>query len=75
MLQAPPYLKPGDKVAITAPASKLEANAVEIAVNILKERWGLQVVVGETIGASYHDFAGSDAQRATELQFFLEDES
>jgi muramoyltetrapeptide carboxypeptidase len=75
MLQAPPYLKPGDKVAITAPASKLEANAVQIAVNILKERWGLQVVVGETIGASYHDFAGSDAQRASELQRFLDDDS
>jgi muramoyltetrapeptide carboxypeptidase len=69
----PPYLKKGDKIAITCPAKKLP-NPMTDAVALL-ESWGLKVVLGETIDASYHQFAGDDDLRARDLQRFIDDDS
>jgi muramoyltetrapeptide carboxypeptidase len=69
----PPYLKKGDKIAITCPAKKLP-NPMTDAVNLLQS-WGLEVVLGETVGASYHQFAGDDDLRAKDLQRFIDDDS
>ncbi|RYE00624.1 MAG: LD-carboxypeptidase, partial [Sphingobacteriaceae bacterium] len=69
----PPYLKPGDKVAITCPAKKLP-HAMTDAI-LLLESWGLEVVLGETVTASYNQFAGDDALRAADLQRFIKDDS
>ncbi len=44
------------------------------AVKILQD-WGLEVVIGETLNASYHQFAGDDALRAKDLQRFVNDDS
>jgi len=44
------------------------------AVKLLRS-WGLEVVLGETIGASYHQFAGDDDLRAADLQRFIDDDS
>jgi len=41
----------------------------------LLQSWGLEVVLGETIGASYHQFAGDDELRARDLQRFIDDDS
>ena len=41
----------------------------------LLESWGLEVVLGETVGASYHQFAGDDDFRAKDLQRFIDDDS
>jgi len=71
----PPHLKIGDRVALTAPASKLEIKSVEIAVEILSNSWGLEVVVGDTIGKSFFEFAATDEERLNELQRFLDDPS
>ena len=68
---APPYLKKGDKIAIVCPAKKLP-KPIDGAIEILKS-WGLEVIIGETVHASYHQFAGSDSVRAAELQGFLDD--
>jgi len=68
-----PYLKKGDKIAITCPAKKLP-NPMTDAVALL-ESWGLEVVLGETISASYHQFAGDDDLRARDLQHFIDDDS
>lgn len=68
-----PYLKKGDKVAITCPAKKLPIPMTD-AVNLLTS-WGLEVVLGETVNASYHQFAGDDAFRAKDLQRFIDDDS
>src|SRR4028119_953438 len=70
---APPYLKKGDKVAITCPAKKLPGS-IDSAIRLL-ESWGLQVVTGETVTASHHQYAGTDEQRLNDLQRFLDDES
>ena len=69
----PPFLKKGDKVALTCPAKKLP-HAMTDAIALL-ESWGLEVVLGETMTASYHQFAGNDALRASDLQRFIADKS
>ena len=69
----PPYLKKGDKVAITCPAKKLPKPMTD-AVKLL-ELWGLEVVLGETINASYNQFAGDDELRARDLQQFIDNDS
>ena len=67
----PPYLKKGDLVAITCPAKKLP-KPMDDAVALLQS-WGLRVVLGETVTASYHQFAGDDDLRARDMQRFIDD--
>jgi muramoyltetrapeptide carboxypeptidase len=69
----PPYLKKGDKIAITCPAKKLP-KPMDDAVTLLQS-WGLEVVLGETVGASFHQFAGDDDMRAADMQRFIDDDS
>ncbi|MDB5125631.1 MAG: LD-carboxypeptidase [Mucilaginibacter sp.] len=69
----PPYLKKGDKIAITCPAKKLP-NPMTDAITLLQS-WGLEVVLGETVEASYHQFAGDDELRAKDMQHFIDDDS
>lgn len=71
MIKQPAYLKKGDKIAIVCPAKKLPGS-IDSAIAIL-ESWGLQVVIGKTVTAEYHQFAGDDELRATDLQGFLDD--
>jgi len=69
----PPYLKKGDTVAITCPAKKLPHEITD-AVRLL-ESWGLKVLLGETVSASFNQFAGDDALRSKDFQRFLNDDS
>ncbi len=69
----PPYLKEGDKIAITCPAKKLPALMTD-AIALLRS-WGLEVVLGETAGASFHQFAGDDELRARDMQRLIDDDS
>jgi len=71
--KAPPFLQKGDKIAITCPAKKLPHPMTD-AIKLL-ESWGLEVVLGDTVTASYHQFAGDDAFRAKDLQRFIDDDS
>ena len=71
--KAPPFLIPGDTVAITCPAKKLPRDILD-AVKLL-ESWGLHVILGETVHASWHQFAGTDELRASDMQKFLDDTS
>ncbi|WP_316849963.1 S66 peptidase family protein [Pedobacter agri] len=73
MIKQPPYLKKGDKIAIVCPAKKLP-KPIDHAIGIL-ESWGLEVVIGESVYASHHQFAGTDQLRARDIQHFLDDES
>ncbi|RZM23601.1 MAG: LD-carboxypeptidase, partial [Pedobacter sp.] len=71
MIKQPRYLKKGDKVAIVCPAKKLP-KSIASGIAIL-ESWGLEVIKGETVSAAYHQFAGDDTLRATDIQGFLDD--
>lgn len=68
----PPYLNKGDKIAIIATARKIVQREIESAITILKI-WGLEPVVGKTIGLDNHQFAGSDRERAADLQQMIDD--
>lgn len=67
MMKIPPFLHEGDQVAIIATARKTTVEELNYAISILK-KWNLVPVIGSTIGKSFHQFAGTDAERAKDLQ-------
>ncbi|RZK86782.1 MAG: LD-carboxypeptidase, partial [Pedobacter sp.] len=73
MIKQPPYLKKGDKVAIVCPAKKLP-KPIDKGIEIL-QRWGLEVVLGETVTGSHNQFSGTDELRTQDIQQFLDDPS
>lgn len=71
MIKQPAYLKKGDKIAIVCPAKKLP-KSIAAGIAIL-QGWGLEVVIGKTVYAEHHQFAGNDELRIEDLQGFLDD--
>ena len=63
----PPYLQKGDTVAILATARKHIVKSMQPTIDLL-ESWGLQVVIGKSIGLEENQLAGNDEQRAADLQ-------
>lgn len=74
MLKPPPYLKKGDTIAILSTAKKISQTEIQPAIDIF-ESWGLNLVLGQTIGAEHHQFAGDDNFRAQEFQNMLNNSS
>lgn len=66
----PPYLKKGDAVAIIATARKISKQEIEPAVALLQEQ-RLQVVLGKNLFETDNQYAGTDEQRAEDLQWVL----
>ncbi len=73
-LLQPPLLKKGSIVAIVASAYAIDYSHIEAGVKIL-ESWGLQVKIGNSIGKINGIYAGSDTERAEDLQYYLDDPS
>lgn len=73
-LTTPSALKKGDKVAIVALASKLTLDDIQAAINLMQEQWGLEVIVGESVGAAYFNFAGTDTVRLNDFQKQLDNQ-
>ncbi|WP_140937422.1 S66 peptidase family protein [Sphingobacterium lumbrici] len=69
-MKIPPYLQPGDKVAVVCPASYIKGD-IEIGVKTL-ESWGLTVQIGSSVTSQFHQFAGEDSLRASDLQQALD---
>jgi len=63
----PPFLKPGDEVAIVSPAFIINEDKIEESVKIL-ESWGLKVNVGRNVLKKSGPFAGTDGQRLSDFQ-------
>ena len=69
----PSYLKAGDTVAIVATASILKKDAEVIQkTKSLLSNWGLEVVFGTHLETKFNHFAGTDAQRSSDLQWALD---
>lgn len=66
----PKYLKEGDIIGITCPARKVDRAEIEFAIQTF-ESWGLKVVLGKTIGKSFHQFGGTDQERLEDFQDML----
>lgn len=63
----PPYLKKGDCIAIVATARKISREELALAMNWLMGQ-GFEVKLGASIGLADRQFAGTDAERAADLQ-------
>lgn len=75
MTTIPPYLKKGDTIGITCPASYLTAANADKCIETLQQ-WGFEVMVGKTLGSkSKNYFSASDDDRANELQAMLDDKN
>jgi muramoyltetrapeptide carboxypeptidase len=68
----PPYLNPGDKIAITSPAGYISTEDIQPARQVM-ESWGYQVRMGNTIGKRDYSFGGTDEERLKDLQLLLDD--
>lgn len=70
----PPYLKPGDRVAIIASSRKVTEPELTHAVSTLGQ-WGLEPVKGHYLFDEHNQWAGHDDLRAEDLQWAINDES
>jgi muramoyltetrapeptide carboxypeptidase len=68
----PNSLKKGDKVIVISPSGKVEEERVRISCKHL-ESWGLEVVFGKHAFDVFNKLAGKDEDRASDLQFALDD--
>ncbi len=69
----PPFLKTGDTIGITCPAGYFCLEDVQPAMEAL-QLWGYKVKLGNTIDQQYYQYAGTDEERAADLQNMLDDE-
>lgn len=73
MIKAP-YLKKGDTIAIVSTAFQVKKNNIEFATSVFKS-WGLKVKFGKWLYEKSGPFAGTDEQRAEDLQEMIYDEN
>jgi len=66
-MKIPPSLQKGDTIAILATARKNIDDNLKPAIDLMHS-WGLEVVIGKTIGLDNNQLAGTDAQRAEDFQ-------
>lgn len=71
-MRKPKALQKGDKIAIVSTARKATKKELESGI-ALAESWGLEVVLGKSIGASYNQFGGEEDLRASDMQTQLDD--
>jgi muramoyltetrapeptide carboxypeptidase len=70
-MKIPPSLQKGDTIVILATARKNIDDNLKPAIDLLHS-WGLEVVIGKTIGLDNNQLAGTDAQRAEDFQHQLD---
>lgn len=66
-MKIPPSVQKGDTIAIVATARKNIDDNLQPAIDLLHS-WGLEVVIGKSIGLDDNQLAGTDAQRAEDFQ-------
>lgn len=72
MMVLPAFLKKGDCIALVATARRISREEVAGAVNWLHAQ-GFETTLGQSIGLAERQFAGSDNERAADLQAQLSD--
>ncbi len=68
----PPFLKPGDRIRIVSPAGKVQKDIVFPGIELLRDE-GYEVIVGNRVFGRHFQFAGTDRQRAADLQEAIDD--
>lgn len=69
----PPFLKLGYCIGIVAPARKITAEELTPAISQLQD-WRLDVKLGKHIYSADNQFAGTDEERAADMQQMLDDD-
>ncbi|MBN2263498.1 MAG: LD-carboxypeptidase [Prolixibacteraceae bacterium] len=67
----PPYIEPGNTIGIVSTASVINQSVVEPAVELLQSL-GYKVQLGSYVFSKNGQFAGTDQQRASDLQLMLD---
>jgi muramoyltetrapeptide carboxypeptidase len=67
----PPYLRPGDKAGVVSTARKVSRAELAPVLDLLRS-WQLQPVEGQNLYREHHQFAGTDEERAADLQSMLD---
>ena len=70
-MKIPPSLQKGDTIAIVATARKNIDDNLKPAIDLVHS-WGLEVVIGNSIGLDNNQLAGTDEQRAADFQAQLD---
>lgn len=68
----PPYLKQGDTIGITSPASFISLEDIQPALQLIRS-WGFNTQTGKTIGNRDFILGGTDPERVEDLQLMLDD--
>ena len=71
-LVRPPALRSGDTIAIVPTARAITLDELQDGIALL-ESWGLRVKIGAGIGRKHFQFAGTDVERAADLQQAIDD--
>jgi muramoyltetrapeptide carboxypeptidase len=72
MAHIPPPLRPRDTIAIVPTARAITEDELRDGI-ALAESWGLRVMLGAGIGRRHFQQAGTDAERAADLQASIDD--
>lgn len=67
----PASLKPGDTIGFVCTARKLDLDSIQVAIRFF-EKAGFKVLIGDSIGAEYFQYAGDDNFRRKDLQKMLD---
>ena len=67
----PSSLQQGDQIGIISTARKISKEELAFAKNTFKS-WGLMIVFGKNLFQEHNQFAGTDVQRASDLQQMID---
>jgi muramoyltetrapeptide carboxypeptidase len=70
-MKQPAFLRTGDTILIIGTARARSKEQIEPAITILKS-WGLNVELGKNLYKEHHQFAGTDEERAADLQWAID---
>lgn len=71
MVKVPPFLKAGDTIALISTARHIPEDVMLYSVNLF-ENLGFKVQVGPNALKKYNQFAGTDSERASDLQWAID---
>ncbi|MBN2167338.1 MAG: LD-carboxypeptidase [Marinilabiliaceae bacterium] len=69
-MKFPHFLTPKSQIGLVAPAGKTTSEVVKAAISLLSAK-GFKVVIGNHILDSHYQMAGTDSDRLSDLQSFL----
>lgn len=70
----PNSLNKGDKIGLVSTARYISRIELKTAIEVL-EKWGLNIILGVNIFCNNEQFAGTDLERAADLQMMINDNS